>query len=106
MSVLAWPNFAAAKEIAGDPSLSPADVLRSPKLREFVQAKFGEHNRTSGGSSGRVKRVMLMLEPPSIDANEITDKGYVNQRAALDRRRRLVDLLYAATPHEDVIEIA
>ena len=27
--------------------------------------------------------MILLAEPPSLDANEITDKGYVNQRAAL-----------------------
>jgi feruloyl-CoA synthase len=35
-----------------------------------------------------------MAEPPSIDGNEITDKGYINQRATLERRATLVDLLY------------
>ena len=40
----------------------------------------------SGGSSARIKRVILMTEPPSVDGHEITDKGYVNQRATMDRR--------------------
>jgi feruloyl-CoA synthase len=31
----------------------------------------------------QVKRVMLMEEPPSVDGHEITDKGYINQRATL-----------------------
>jgi len=34
-----------------------------------------------------------MTEPPQIDANEITDKGYINQRATLERRGALVSLL-------------
>ena len=46
-----------------------------------------------------------MTEPPSIDANEITDKGYINQRAVLERRVKLVDRLYAAAPAGDVIMI-
>jgi feruloyl-CoA synthase len=37
---------------------------------------------------------MVMTEPPSIDANEITDKGYMNQRAVLERRAALVEQLY------------
>jgi len=36
-----------------------------------------------------------MNEPPSIDANEITDKGYMNQRAVLEKRANLVLLLYS-----------
>ena len=36
-----------------------------------------------------------MAEPPSVDGHEITDKGYINQRATLERRKALVDRLYA-----------
>jgi len=53
----------------------------------------------------RIKRVLLMAEPPSIDANEITDKGYINQRAVLERRNALVAKLYADPPPADVIVI-
>jgi feruloyl-CoA synthase len=48
-------------------------------------------------SSSRITRLMVMSEPPSIDANEITDKGYMNQRAVLERRAALVDRLYAGS---------
>jgi feruloyl-CoA synthase len=48
-----------------------------------------------GGSSMHPKRLLIMTEPPSIDANEITDKGYINQRAVLERRAALVCELYA-----------
>jgi feruloyl-CoA synthase len=41
----------------------------------------------------RLKAFELMAEPPSIDANEITAKGYVNQRAGLERRNELLDKL-------------
>jgi feruloyl-CoA synthase len=46
---------------------------------------------------------MLMAEPPSIDGNELTDKGYINQRAGLERRAALVEKLYAGKPGKDVI---
>jgi feruloyl-CoA synthase len=54
-----------------------------------------------GGSSTRPARLLVMAEPPSIDANEITDKGYMNQRAVLERRAALVERLYAGA--EEVI---
>jgi len=47
-----------------------------------------------------------MADPPSIDANEITDKGYINQRAVLDRRRALVERLYAEPPGPEIIVAA
>jgi len=50
-----------------------------------------------------VERVVLLAEPPSLDANEITDKGYVNQRAALTRRSAFVDGLFADKPGVEVI---
>ena len=54
-------------------------------------------------SSMRVERVILLAEPPSLDANEITDKGYVNQRAALERRAAHVEALFADAPGTEVI---
>ncbi len=39
-----------------------------------------------------------MTEPPQIDGNEITDKGYLNQRAVLERRAELVEKLYSNAP--------
>jgi feruloyl-CoA synthase len=43
-----------------------------------------------GGSSTYASRALLMAEPPSVDAGEITDKGYINQSAVLARRAALV----------------
>jgi len=62
----------------------------STHIRTGLQA----HNAANPGSSKRIGRVMLMSEPPSIDLGEITDKGYLNQRAILDRRSSLVEALY------------
>jgi feruloyl-CoA synthase len=45
-------------------------------------------------------RALVLAEPPSIDANEITDKGYINQRAVLERRAALVERLYAGADPE------
>src|SRR5688572_8775181 len=50
-----------------------------------------------GGSSTYPARLLVMSEPPSIDANEITDKGYMNQRAVLERRAALVERLYSSS---------
>ena len=46
---------------------------------------------------------MVMVEPPSVDAREITDKGSLNQKAVLAHRAALVDELYAASPSARVI---
>lgn len=49
----------------------------------------------STGSSNRIARLLILDEPPSLDAGEMTDKGSINQRAVLRRRAALVDELYA-----------
>ena len=106
ISVLAWPNMAAAREICADANLTtPDELLRSPAIVEFVRERLAKHNKGAGGSSNRIQRLMLMSEPPSIDGHEITDKGYVNQRATLDRRAKLVEALYAKVPPGDVIVV-
>jgi feruloyl-CoA synthase len=46
---------------------------------------------------------LLMHEPLSLDDNEITDKGYVNQRAVLAHRYEQVERLYATPPDPEVI---
>jgi feruloyl-CoA synthase len=46
-----------------------------------------------------------MTEPPSIDGNEITDKGYINQRAVMERRAADVARLYSREGHADVVVI-
>ncbi len=106
VALLAWPNTSAVREIAADSARSTVDeILSAPRLRAFIKERFAAHNQRGGGSSLRIKRVLLMSESPSIDGHEITDKGYINQRATLERRARLVDLLYAQVAPADVIEI-
>ena len=39
-------------------------------------------------------RLLLLARPASLDAGEITDKGYVNQRRVLAERASLLGLLY------------
>jgi feruloyl-CoA synthase len=104
VALLAWPNIAAAKEISGTAS-TPQEIAACPNVKAYLRKQLAAHNASAGGSSGRIKRVILMTEPPSVDGHEITDKGYINQRATLDRRKSLVDRLFEAVPQAEVIEI-
>jgi feruloyl-CoA synthase len=72
-------------------------------VRETLATGLRRYNATARGSSMKVTRALFLTEPPSIDSNEITDKGYINQRAVLERRAALLDRLYAAVPDPDVI---
>ena len=47
-----------------------------------------------------------MTAPPDLDAGEITDKGYVNQRKVIELRSDLVDRLYDEPAHPSVVHVA
>jgi len=76
------------------------------KLAEILTERLAAFNVAAGGSSRRVGRFLVLTEPPSIDAGEITDKGYVNQRATLERRHALVEQLYAEPPGPGVASLS
>jgi len=104
IGLLAWPNLHACRQIVGDTEATYDDVVKHPAVIACVRRGLEAHNKsTEGASSLRVARAMLMVEPASIDGNELTDKGYINQRAGLERRATLVARLYADPPGEDVI---
>lgn len=106
IALLAWPNLAGMRALAKLPDdMPPADVIQHPTVVAHLRERLQAHNKAGGGSSGRVARLYLMLEPPSIDGHEMTDKGYVNQRATLERRAALVERLYAEPVPDDVIVI-
>ncbi len=50
----------------------------------------------STGSSNRIARALILEEPPSLDAGEVTDKGTINQKAVLGRRQKMVEELYGS----------
>lgn len=104
VGLLAWPNLHACRQITGNPEASYEDVIGHPEVLACLKQGLQAHNAScAGASSMRVARAMLMVEPASIDGNELTDKGYINQRAGLERRAALVERLYADVPGEDVI---
>jgi feruloyl-CoA synthase len=107
IGVLAWPNPAGIRELLGPDgaAMMPLDMLQAPRVKDALRIALKRHNVNNPGSSTRIERLMLMAEPPSIEANEITDKGYVNQSATLARRAALVERLYSSVPDESVIVI-
>ena len=100
LGILIFPNVAGCRglcsKIADDAEL--ADVIASTEVRETLEVALKAYNVEHPSSSTRIARALLMTEPPNIDANEITDKGYLNQRAVLARRASLVEKLYSDDP--------
>jgi feruloyl-CoA synthase len=105
VGILAWPNLQWLREICRDTggSRPVEDLVREKEVLDHLRNTVTEYNGRQQGSATRIGRVLLMAEPPSIDANEITDKGYINQGAALERRRELVERLYAEPPDPGLV---
>jgi feruloyl-CoA synthase len=106
VGLLCWLNAAGCQTLIGEgaPAALP-DLAAHPAVREHVRRSIAQWNAAHPGSSEKIARVLLLPDAPSIDANEITDKGYINQRLALERRAADVARLYAAEPDRDVIAI-
>ena len=101
---LVFPNMSECRRLAGLGNDAPADqVLGHPAVKERVREGLVRMKREGGGSSTYPARLLLMAEPPSTEAGEITDKGYINQRAVLARRADLVVHLYSDVPDSGVI---
>jgi feruloyl-CoA synthase len=75
------------------------DIDLTGKFREILVALA----RESTGSSNRINRAIVLTDPLSMDAHEITDKGSINQRSVLNNRASLVEDLYASPPPSHVI---
>jgi len=71
-----------------------ADVLHSAPVRALFQDLADKLWNGGTGSANRPARLHVMVELPSIDKGEVTDKGSINQRAVLTHRAALVEALY------------
>jgi feruloyl-CoA synthase len=104
VGLLAWPNLHACRQMIDNPEATYEEVVRHTAVVGCVKRGLEAHNKAAQGASSRlIARAVLMVEPPSIDGNELTDKGYINQRAGLERRAALLERLYGDPPGEDVI---
>ncbi|HVV44529.1 MAG TPA: hypothetical protein VHC72_04965, partial [Bryobacteraceae bacterium] len=70
-----------------------------------IRKALSELARSAMGSSTRVRRAVILREPPSIEAGEMTDKGSLNQRAIRENRTALIESLYADSPPPEVISV-
>jgi feruloyl-CoA synthase len=101
---LVFASLPACRALAGLPDDAPAaDALAHPAVRDRVRQGLLAMRQLGGGSSTYATRALLMSEPASVDAGEITDKGYINQSAVLARRAQMVSAL--AQGGDGVIDI-
>jgi feruloyl-CoA synthase len=88
VALLAWPKVAPGPELVTE---------LSHRLNAFNAGR---------GLSERVQRLALLVDPPSVDHHEVSDKGTINQRVALARRAADVEHLYAEPPAPEIVVLA
>jgi len=105
VGLLIFPNIEGAAKLAGlGPAVPVGEIITNEKVRRAVRQGLAAYNEDHPGSAARIARALLLAEPPNTDAGEITDKGYISQRAVLERRADRVMHLYRGGP--DVLMIA
>ena len=104
VTALIVPDVAECRRLCPDLDGRAArgEILRDERVRRAFADVLATLARVATGSSQRIERAILLEEPPSLDLNEITDKGSINQRVALQHRAGDVERLYAGTT-DDVI---
>jgi feruloyl-CoA synthase len=92
---LVFPNMAACRAQAGlADGADVSELIGHDRVRAAIAAGLTKLKAQSGGgSSAHATRALLLAEPASVDGGEITDKGYINQRAVLTRRAAAVATL-------------
>lgn len=104
VGALMWINRSAAEKVIGTPlPITAGGLANLPELRGIIHRKLSNHNTNNPGVSTRFARVTFLMEPPSIDAQEISDKGTINQAIALQRRADDVARIYSKNPDDSVI---
>lgn len=95
IGILVFPS-AALRSLAGDAdgAMTGAELVRCKGVREVLLEQL-ETLGVDVGSSQRPARALLLSTPPSLELGELTDKGYVNQRAVLTLRKLEVQTLFS-----------
>jgi feruloyl-CoA synthase len=107
IAVLIFPAIDACRTLAPDlPADTPPEkLLADTRVAEEFRDRMNSFAKSATGGSNRVCRAILLAEPPSLDAGEMTDKGSINQRAVLGRRVAEVEDLYSSSPSARVLTI-
>lgn len=108
LGMLLVPNLEACRSLVSElpAGAGPAEVLRHGSVTGKFARLLESFAAQATGNSNRVERALLLEEPPSLDAGEVTDKGSLNQRTILDRRATLVEEIYAPVPSPHVLCIS
>jgi feruloyl-CoA synthase len=98
----------ALRGLAGEDAhrMSADELAACAQIREVLLTGLTRLAEESPASSQHVNRLIILDSPADLDAGEITDKGYINQRLSLVLRAEQVMRLHADRPDRAVILLA
>ena len=82
---------------------SPAGQQQPEALRTALQRVMREQLAAGAGSARSPACALVLDSAPDMESGEITDKGYINQRAVLTRRAEQVARLFAVPTPQEVL---
>lgn len=96
VAVLVFPT-PALRELAGKAgeSMSADELALVPAVRQALVKGLKAMAANNKASSRHASRLLLLDSAPNMEVGEITDKGYINQRIALNYRAAQVERLFA-----------
>ena len=86
--------------------LDPHYNARHPdpaEVREAIRSGLARMNAAARGGGGRIWRALILDGAPDAASGELTDKGYINQALARDRRPTELARLFAEQPDDGVM---
>ncbi|MFN3523466.1 MAG: feruloyl-CoA synthase [Phenylobacterium sp.] len=83
--------------------LYPNPSLPREAVQAAARAGLERHNSGAKGAGARVARALVLPDGPDAASGEITDKGYIAQSLARQRRAEAVRRLLAETPDGEVM---
>ena len=91
--IVPTPATVAAHDVSDD-----AGIWRNPELEAEITRRLSGFTGSAKGHSNRIRRALILSEPPSMAEGEITAKGNLNFRKILARRTDILERLYSDDP--------
>lgn len=92
LGALAFLNMAQCN-LAIDENQSLSELAENQALRNLLYQRL-QFTFKNQPTTKAIKRLLILGTSPSLEAGEITDKGYLNQARCRDSRKSVLDILY------------
>jgi len=105
LGAIVFPEWNYCRNLASLPETATIkEIVNHPKVVAKLQTVLDTLGQSSTGSSTCIKKAIFADFELSLDNGEITDKGYIKQRAILRHRADIAAKLYQKDSPSNVLE--